>query len=569
MKNNTISERIQPPKSVSDAAVNAIKESLKLPLLTTKILVNRGVTTPEAALLFFKPDVTRLNSPYLFKDMGKVVDRILQAAENRETVCIHGDYDVDGVTATALLTRFLRKIGINADTYVPHRLNEGYGLSEDGVRKIGENKTSLLITVDCGITSLKETALANSLGMDVIITDHHLPLATLPDVYAILNPKVDTTYPDKDLAGVGVALKLAQAIAEKVGMNPDEALAFADLAAIGTAADIAPLVNENRSITRIGLDSLKKSPIEGIKALLRAAGLYDKQIDTTRILFQIAPLINAMGRMGDPARCVEFFLTDDPTKAGLLAEELRKNNLDRRTVDQSMTEECFRQVDAMFDPATTAFITLFNPSWHAGVLGIVASRVMEKYCRPTLVLTEIDGMARGSARSIPGLHLFDAISASSDLLDHYGGHAFAAGVTIKPTNLKEFSERLNIYAAGLLGPNDFIRTHETDVEVDSFDQLDFNLYKSLLEFEPHGSGNLRPVFYCTGVQTVGKPRVVGTNHLKFSARKGGVVFDAIAFRQADKMAVVDGSSDLTLAFTLDENVWMGNTTLQLNIRGIE
>jgi single-stranded-DNA-specific exonuclease len=266
---------------------------------------------------------------------------------------------------------------------------------------------------------------------------------------------------------------------------------------------------------------------------------------------------------------VEFFLTDDPVKAGSLADELKRNNLDRRSVDQSMTEDCFRQVDSTFNPATTAFITLFNPEWHAGVLGIVASRVMEKYCRPTLVLTEIDGMARGSARSIHGFDLFSAISESSDLLDHYGGHAFAAGVTLKSNNLPEFAKRLNKYASERLGPDDFTRTIETDVEVDSLDQLDFSLHRSLLEFEPHGASNQRPVFYCTGVHSVGKPRIVGVNHLKFSVRKGRTVFDAIAFRQADKLAVVDGSTDLTIAFTLDENVWMGNTTLQLNIRGIE
>ncbi|MBL8027806.1 MAG: single-stranded-DNA-specific exonuclease RecJ [Fibrobacteres bacterium] len=569
MKTTTLNERIKPPKLVSPETVKAIMEAFSLPLITAKILVGRGWDTVESASTFLKPELAKLNSPFMFTDMAKAVDRILAASASQEKVCIHGDYDVDGITATALLTRFLRKIGISASTYVPHRLNEGYGLSEDGIRKIADQGARLLITVDCGITSIKEAALAKSLGMDVIITDHHLPLAELPEVCAILNPKVDSLYPDRDLAGVGVALKLAQALAVKAGLSETEALQFADLAAIGTAADIAPLINENRSITRLGIDSLKRSPIEGIKALLRAAGLYDKQIDTTRILFQIAPLINAMGRMGDPARCVEFFLTDDPAKAGRLADELQKNNTDRRSVDQSMTEECFRMVDATFSPKSTAFITLFNPGWHAGVLGIVASRVMEKYCRPTLVFTEVDGMARGSARSIPGLNLFDAIADSADLLDHYGGHAFAAGVTMKRDNLKEFSERLNRYASRQLTEKDFVRTHETDVEADTLDQLDFTLYKSLLEFEPHGAGNQRPVFFCRGGETVGRPRIVGNGHLKFNVRKGSKVYDAIAFRQGDKMAIVEGSRDLTLAFTLEENTWMGNTTLQLNVRGIE
>ncbi len=564
-----IDEKIIPPLKVSLEKVLLIQKYMNLHPVAAALLVSRGFDTIDSARKFLAPALFQLNDPFLFTDMEKASKRIVLAAERREKICIHGDYDVDGITATALLARFIRKIGISADTYVPHRLNEGYGLSLEGIRKIAAQGTTLLITVDCGITSIKEIELANSLGMEVIITDHHLPLETLPKAYATINPKTDASYPDKDLAGVGVALKLAQGIARLSGIDELEALAFSDLASIGTAADIAPLINENRTITSFGLSIIKKSPIEGIKAILRESGLYEKHIDTTRILFQIAPLINAMGRMGDPARCVDFFLTDNSEKAGALANELRKNNTDRRSVDQTITEECFRRVEASFNSEKTAFITLFDPTWHAGVLGIVASRVMEKYCRPTLVLTEVDGMVRGSARSIPGLHVFEAIQESAHLLDHFGGHAFAAGVTLKPDNLDELSLRLNAFAAKRLSLNDFMRHHITDVAIESLDELNGLLYKQLALFEPHGAGNNRPVFYCSGVETSGKPRIVGNGHLKFSVKKGKTVFDAIAFRQGDKLSIVDGAANLTIAFTLEENTWMDKTTLQLNVRGIE
>jgi len=547
-----------------------------MPELIASILCTRGMVTDQELDHFFNPTLDHIHSPFLFKDMEKAVERILDGVGASEKICIYGDYDVDGITSLSLVKLFLRELSIVADYYIPNRLEEGYGLSEQGIRHIKESGATLLITVDCGITALKEVALANELGMDVILTDHHLPLETLPEAYAILNPRVlSCGYPDASLAGVGVAFKLVQGLSETLYPDPShpkrqDVYKYLDLVSIGTTADIVPLVGENRILVKQGFDRLKRSSCEGVKALLNAAGLYEKTINTTQVLFQIAPLINAVGRLGDPRQCVEFFTTDDPTKASTIASELKKNNTERKGLDQSITEECFARIESTIDFNQTRFIVLASNQWHAGVVGIVASRVVEKYGRPTMILCITGDSATGSARSAGGLHVFEAVQSCSELLEDFGGHHFAAGVSLHKDHIPDLTRRLNDYAHQHLKSEDLVRKIKTDATVKKLDEIDWSVIEWLRRFEPHGPENLKPILFAEGLFSSGEARIVGNNHLKFKVSSGKNNFDAIAFKKGDNLhRVKQAKGDLTLAFSPEENEWMGHKSIQLNVRGIE
>jgi single-stranded-DNA-specific exonuclease len=566
-------EKILPPRACDPLLIERISQENGLPPIAAAVLCGRGMIDPALIQAFLTPSLDHLHDPFLFKDMEKAVDRIIRAIRDQEKICVHGDYDVDGITSSALLLRFLKAHAASVDYYIPHRLSEGYGLSESGIRQIHQTGATLILTVDCGITAPAEVALAEELGMDVILTDHHLPQEVLPAAYAVINPKVpDCGYPDSNLAGVGVAFKLVQALHQRLfpGKGMSDIFHFLDLVSIGTAADIVPLLGENRAFVKAGLERLKGSFCEGIKVLLRLSGLYDKSISTGQIVFQIAPLINAAGRLSHPAKCVEFFLTEDPAKAAALAEELKKNNAERRGIDQLITDECFEAIESGVDLDKTFFIVLASETWHAGVVGIVASRIVERYARPAMLICVEGETGRGSARSVPGLHVIEAIRASADLVEEYGGHEYAAGVTLPKGNIETFRQRLNEFALARLKPEDLVRTVRTDASVESLEDITWELLRCLKRFEPHGPENAKPILYARGLQVVGAPRIVGNNHLKFKVRGKRAVFDAIAFKMGDRLAhVSEPGRELTLAFTLEENEWLGEKTLQFNVRGIE
>jgi single-stranded-DNA-specific exonuclease len=501
--------------------------------------------------------------------MEKAVDRIIHAIEQNEKITIYGDYDVDGVTSTALMVHVLRRLGAVCDYYCPNRLTEGYGISEYGVRQIAQTGTTLIISVDCGITSNSEIILARSLGIDFIVTDHHEPKESIPDALAVLDPKVnDSHYPDTALAGVGVALKLCQGLAVKTGKGEPLWRPFLDLVALGTAADIVPLVGENRIISRFGFEQLTNTENLGLRELIDQQGLAGKKLSTSQVVFQIAPCINAIGRLGDSRRGVELLLTNDPTTAKNYATDLRNANLERRELDSAVAEEAGAWVYCNCDPQTDAAIVIGKEQWHVGVIGIVASKMVEKFYRPAVLFSMgPDGIARGSGRSIPGVHLLNALDKCSDILEGYGGHAAAAGMTLKSSNINLFRERFNTVIREMINLDDLVPLVKADAEV-SLAQLTPKFYRIIKEMEPFGPGNMRPVFLSHDLKHRFPPRVVGSNHLKMTVISEGSVMDAIGFNFGNRIGDVTRNGSFGLAFSLDENEWNGKVNLQMKIKGV-
>jgi single-stranded-DNA-specific exonuclease len=557
-------------KDLDETAAANLTAALGVSPVVARILTARGYSTFEECKRFFRPDATQFHDPFLFRDMEKACDRIFSAIRDRETIIIYGDYDVDGVTATAMLIRLLRQFGAVCDYYLPNRLTEGYGLSAEGVRSIAAKGAKLIVTVDCGITACSEVILAGSLGLDVIVTDHHEPKETIPEAYAILNPKLPSCgYPDNALAGVGVALKLCQGLVRRMGGEDDQWTAFLDLAALGTAADIVPLRGENRVIVSLGFGMLPHTRNPGLYALLSAQDCAGKDLSTGDVVFRIAPCINATGRLGDSRRGVELLLTDNNSVAALIAGELKRANLERRAIDAKIQEEAFAWVEEHCDPVNDYAIIAGSASWHCGVVGIVASKIVEKYHRPAILFAiGENGIARGSGRSISGFHLHEALTGCSSLLEGFGGHAAAAGMTIRQDNLEKFKVCFNEIAKERLSADDLVPKITADVEVRMAD-LTPKLYSILKQVEPFGPGNTRPVMVCREVRNKYSPKIVGKNHLKLSVHdNGGAVMDAVAFNFGDRLDEVATAQGFTLAFSLDENEWNGRKSLQLKIRGV-
>jgi single-stranded-DNA-specific exonuclease len=555
----------------ADAAVVAdLARTLGVPAAVATILAVRGFTTAEECTRFFSPGQAQFHDPFLFKDMEKACDRICAAIRDREKIFIYGDYDVDGVTSTAMLVRLLRQFGADCEYYLPNRLTEGYGLSEEGIRAVARQGAKLVVTVDCGITACEEVDLARTLGIDVIVSDHHEPKDRVPAAFALLDPKLASCgYPDNCLAGVGVALKLAQGLAGRIGAADDVWSGYLDLVAVGTAADIVPLVGENRIIAHLGFGQLPYTRNEGLRALLAAQDCDGKNLSTGDVVFRIAPCINAVGRLGDPRRGVELLLTDDPALAGLYAKELKEANIERRALDSQIQEQAFAWVEENCDSDADFAIVAGSRSWHCGVVGIVASKVVERYHRPAILFAVGEnGMARGSGRSISGFHLHDALTECGDLLESFGGHAAAAGMTIKEENLGAFRARFNQIAHTKLTASDLIPKVNADAEMRLAD-LTPEFYAILKRMEPFGPGNMRPVLVSRRVANRFSPRIVGGKHLKMMVQDGGAAIDAIAFNFGDRLAELSRAPAYTVAYCLDENEWNGKKSLQLKVRGVE
>ncbi len=557
-------------RSTDTALAGKLSQELGVPLVIAQILVQRGFCTADQCKAFFNPQLSQVLDPFLFVDMEKAVDRILHAIHAREKIAIYGDYDVDGITATVILLKALRQVGADCTYYLPNRLTEGYGMSAHGVRSLSESGITLIITVDCGIHANGEVDLAAGLGIDTIVTDHHEPKEPYPKAFALLNPKIASSgYPDDSLAGVGVALKLCHALAQKCA-KPDEFWTdHLDCAAVGTAADIVPLTGENRIITKLGFDRLQRTKNTGLKALIAEQGLTGKPLSTYEVGFQIAPCINAAGRMGDPRLGAELLLTDDSSAATRYARELKEANRERRAIDKSMQEEAFAWVEQHWDPRKDYAIVIARENWHCGVVGIVASKVAERYHRPALLFSiNRQGIARGSGRSVPALHLHKALTQCHDLLESFGGHAAAAGMSIAANNLDRFIARFNEVVKSSISIDDLAPQIHADAII-RLGECDYPLFNALKRMEPFGPGNQRPLFLCRQLKNKYEPRIVGEKHLKLMVAENGPAMDAVGFHLGHRFEEVKNARSYSLVFSLDENEWNGRKNLQLKIKGVE
>jgi single-stranded-DNA-specific exonuclease len=569
MSFSTTRERIA-LREVDPAAVAKLAADLNVPTAAATILVGRGLASFDQCKAFFRPNADDgFLDPFLFADMDKAVKRITAAISSGEKIMIYGDYDVDGVTASSLLMRVLCRLGANCGYYLPNRLTEGYGVSETGIRHAAEIGAALIVTVDCGVTACEEAELAASLGMDMIITDHHEPKDALPVALALINPKLrGCGYPDKALAGVGIALKLCQALAVAAGRGSALWSDLIELAALGTAADIVPMTGENRVIAALGFARIPTTEIAGLRALVSVQGLSGKTLSTGQVVFQLAPCINAVGRLGDPRRGAELLLTADAALADLYARELKEANIERRALDSLAAEEALKWVDDHCAPEKDYGLVVASPDWHVGVIGIVASKVVERCNRPTILISiGEDGTAKGSGRSVPALHLLEALDGCADILDSYGGHAAAAGLTVRADRIDAFRERFNEVVKSKLSEEDLAPLVTADAEV-PIEGLTPKLLRIIKQMEPFGPGNMRPVLLTKGLRHRYPPKLVGQKHLKMSLTDGKAVMDAIAFGMGERLPEVSAAKKLDVAFGLEDNEWNGKVSWQMNVKGV-
>ncbi len=541
---------------------------LGLPKLALNLLYRRGYQDKSAIEEFLNPSLARLHNPRLLPDMERAVERILDALKKKERILIYGDYDVDGTCGTALLVRILNKIGANVSFYIPHRELEGYGLSETGVLFAKQNDFSLIITTDCGTTDFTEIEMANNSGIDVIICDHHEPKDNMPKAFAIINPKrPDTDYPFRELAGVGVSFKLAWSLLSVTGNTKEDLIEHLDLVALGTIADIAPLSDENRALAKFGMLKIKETNKVGLKALLKIAGLRGKTITPYEIGFVLGPRINASGRISEASKTVELLITEDEKRAAAITQELDLENQKRQKIEEEILIKASEMAERM-DMDKQRFLVLADENWHEGVVGIVASRIVERFYRPTILIALKEDRGKGSGRSIPGFHLYQALKSCEDHLLGFGGHKYAAGLTISRENIDKFSDSINEYTLKNTNEELFQRKVFIDAQASLYD-FDEEFIKILAKFEPFGPENPEPVFVTTGLEVVGYPKIVGKDHLRFKVRENKEkVFDVIAFGKSEAiLKLVKGQEDhLDIVYYLDENFFAGKTKVQLKIK---
>lgn len=543
-----------------------LKQSLGISLTICKILVQRGIDNFEEARNYFRPQLNQLHAPWLMKDMQKAVSRIDQAISDREKILIFGDYDVDGTTAVASMYQFITGIYDEAftDFYIPHRYREGYGVSRMGIDFAAANGFSLIISLDCGIKSVELIGYAKTLGIDFIVCDHHLPDKILPDAAAILNPKqVDCPYPYKELCGCGVGLKLMAALAEHYSMPPETYYCYLDLVATAIAADIVPMTGENRILAYHGLKKINSNPVPGIKALIKLGNI-QQEMSITNVVFVIAPRVNAAGRMDDARKAVQLFIEKDPVKAMEYAEMLHSDNSDRKEADSSITREALEIIQADDELIKSKSSVVYNENWHKGVVGIVASRLIEHYYRPTVVLTRSGNLVAGSARSVAGFNLYEAIYACREHLVAYGGHFAAAGLSLLPEHVNAFRQKFNEVVSETIDERLLIPEIIIDAEI-SFKEITENFYNILVQMEPYGPENMRPVFIARDVMETGYSKILKEQHVRFIVKQHQITLTGIGFNMRDKFDLLGMHKPLDLVFTIDENEWQGNKTLQLKM----
>ena len=550
--------------NAEDEKVNALHQSLQVHPLLCKILVQRNIETYEQAKDFFIPQLTSLHSPWLMKDMDLAVDRIQLALHKKEKILVFGDYDVDGTTSVACMFQFLNKIHTELDFYIPHRYKEGYGVSKAGIDFAKENGFTLIISLDCGIKSVELISYAKDLGIDFVVCDHHLPDEKLPPAIAILNPKQkECNYPYKELCGCGVGFKLICALTERLNLPAETPFEYLDLLATAIAADIVPMTGENRILAFHGLVKANKNPNHGIKALTKLSSLAG-EIHITNLVFMIAPRVNAAGRMDDARKAVQMFIASTEEEALHFAEMLHTDNTERKEADKAITEEALAMIEENKIWKNNKSTVVYQPHWHKGVVGIVASRLIETYFRPTIVLTKSGNYAAGSARSVPGFNLYEAIHSCREHLLGYGGHFAAAGMTLELSQIDAFRNKFEEVVSATILPEQLIPEIVIDSEI-QFSDIKQSLYNILCQMEPFGPENLRPVFVARNVVDTGWSKIVKEEHLRVSLKQNNAVLTGIGFWMADKYELLKQQKPVDVVFKIEENEWNEQKSLQLKI----
>ncbi|MGI8907291.1 MAG: single-stranded-DNA-specific exonuclease RecJ [Candidatus Sumerlaeaceae bacterium] len=552
-----------------------LRESLGISAVVARVLANRGLISNSGELeQFVRPSLTTLHDPFALAGMRAAVDRLLQAKHRGEKVLVYGDYDTDGTTSTAVLLRTFHKLGIDAAYYIPHRLAEGYGLNATAIESIARRGVRLIVTVDTGIGALEQVVLAKSLGMDVIVTDHHQPGPALPEAVAIVNPnRADCTYPNKCLAGVGVAFKLSHALLKGFQISSQDALPFLrsllDLVAIGTVADFAPLIGENRVLVAHGLEQIRRTSNAGVAELVRLLDPGVSKITTHHVGFQLAPRLNAAGRTDHAGVCVELLTTEDRTRAAEIAMQLDGFNQDRRNVESGIFEQCIRFVDENLDVQRDRVFVINGAGWHLGVVGIVASRIMDMYDRPVIVLSEQHGAAKGSARSTKGFNIHAALTACGQYLTAFGGHPNAAGLQLDCAHIASFREAINTYAVEAPGGAVMCPVLTIDTDVHGW-ELDEVLIRDLGLLEPHGHSNPAPVLSTCGLRMSQTPKLVGNNHLKLQFRQGERLVSAIGFNMGSRMSELQANRNATFdaAFVPTLNTYYAQPRIEMELKDL-
>lgn len=552
-------------------AAERLSNELEISVVAGRLLAGRGIRTAAEARAYIRPSLDSLHDPFLMRDMSAAVDRLCCAIDRHERIMVYGDYDVDGTTAVALMYSFLRTQTDNLVYYIPDRYTEGYGISAKGINTAKEKGCSLVIALDCGIKAVDKMEYANSLGIDFIICDHHTPGDILPKTVAVLNMKRnDCLYPFKELSGCGVGFKLAQAYAQRRGIEPQEVYKLLPLLAMSIASDIVPVTGENRVLAFYGLRALNARPSVGIKAIMQVAGIEGKTITISDLVYKIGPRINAAGRIKSGAEAVRLLITDDADAALQFAQDIDSYNQNRRDFDSKTTDEALEQLQN--DPMNASMHTtvVYSPDWHKGVVGIAASRLTETYYRPTIVLTAgDDDIISGSARSVSDFDIYTAIDSCRDLLTNFGGHKFAAGLSMHKADLPEFKRRFEQYVASHITPEQQVPTLDIEAEVELSD-MNWKMYKILQCLEPFGPGNERPLFLCRNLINNRNTRAVSDRkHLHLDLTDRTVAMDGIAFGQGDKATHLQNGKSIDICFYLEENSFHGRTTLQMNAQDIK
>jgi single-stranded-DNA-specific exonuclease len=558
-------------KVEDEYSLKFLAESLNISDVLAKLLLLRGIKTFSQAKSFFRPSLDTLHDPFLMDGMEAATKRVIKAITENQPICIYGDYDVDGTCATSLMFMFLKELGANVNFYIPKRLTEGYGLSKESIDAIKSTQNaSLLISVDCGITAIEETDYANSLGMDVIICDHHQPKDEIPKALAVLDPlKPQCNYPFDYLSGAGVAFKLAQGISEKIGRR-EMPFKYLDLVALAGAADIVPLIDENRVLVKEGLDRINTNPRPGIQALIESSSLQPGNLNSGQVVFTLAPRINAVGRLGDAGRAVELLITDSKDEALSLAKVLETENYARRKIDGNTFDDALQLVENSIDLENELAIVLHQEEWHPGVIGIVASRLVEKYYRPTIMLTTIDGIAKGSARSISNFNIYEALQKCEDMLIHFGGHQAAAGLAVELDKVKEFKDKFNQIVRESITEEDLLPEVIIDAKI-KFSEITPKFLRILDQFSPFGPLNMRPVFITENVEASNSPRLVGNNHLIACFRQNGndKILDSIGFNMREYIDIfAEKNKKVDIVYTIDKITRDGRSYPQLRLKDI-
>ncbi len=554
--------------STDSAKVQALQDALKIHPLLCELLVQRDISNFEVAKKFFRPSLEHLHDPWLMKDMHKAVARIEEAVQKNQHLLVFGDYDVDGTTSVATLFQFLKKLTPNIDYYIPHRYKEGYGISKIGIDYAKQTGINLIISVDCGIKSIELVTYAKELGIDFIICDHHLPDAILPPAMAILNPKqIDCTYPFKELCGCGVVFKLISALAEKYKLPAESYLEYLDLVATAIAADIVPIVDENRTMAYFGLQQVNEAPCPGLLALMELAK-QTSPMRITNLVFAVAPRINAAGRMDDAKKAVQLFIEKDYKNALAIGGLLQQDNLDRREADTTITEEALEQIELDLQHSNKKSSVVFQPHWHKGVVGIVASRLIERHYKPTIVLTQSGDVLAGSARSVIGFNLYEALHACREHLIGYGGHFAAAGMTLAQDQLEPFKAAFEREVSARITEAQLI----PEIIINAIlplDTINKNFFQIITQMEPFGPDNMRPLFIAKGVYDTGYSKLMKEAHISFNVTQGNQIIKGIGYNMPQHLPIVKSGKPFDVVFQLQLNEWQGNETVQMQVLDVK